>query len=154
MSDTVENRTGRSGVSRYRRSSQSRLVIVLASLPLRGALLEKCAQPLDAIVAREGRSEGLDLEPQPRRERGLRRRPRGPLGLAERQRRPAGQLARERRRLGGDLLARNHAIDDSELARVGGAHHAAQVYQLARTCQADTPHEPLRAAQSRDDAEG
>src|SRR4029450_9864229 len=98
MSDTVENRTRGSGASRYRRSSQSRLVIVLASLPLRGSLLEKCAQPLDPVVAREGRGEGLDLELQPGLERGLLRAARGALGLTERQRRPAGQDARARRR--------------------------------------------------------
>src|SRR4029450_14054778 len=94
MSETVENPTGRSGASRYRRSSQSRLLIVLASLPLGRPLLEERAQPFDPVLAGERGGERLDLEPQPRLERGFQRGARGALGLTERQRRALGERAR------------------------------------------------------------
>src|SRR5215813_4987112 len=103
MSDTVEKRTGRSEVSRYRRSSQSRFVMSplrkLAARPPRRPLVEKGAQTLDTILGCKHGREGLDLVTQARRQIALHRGARRALRLAERHRSAHRQLAGEGRRL-------------------------------------------------------
>ena len=80
---------------------------------------------------------------QARLDRGARGTPR----LAQRHRRPLRQLGRERGGLVREPLVGHDAIHDPETQAVGGSDHAAEVYQLASTRQADAPRQALGSAE-------
>ena len=107
---------------RYARSSQSRFVIVATGPSTRPALLEECAQALDAVLAGERRGEGLDLEAAARRASAD--------STAARVARFAwrsatgGRLASSRRERGGlvrEPLVGHDAIDDPETTGASAA---------------------------------